>query len=78
VGITRAMPAEYQDWGVIRVRAYMQLREIVLNKIDNTTIKADAMERYLSELRNASNWTLDYCQHLTMLHARTADIGVPA
>ena len=74
----QSMPADFQDWGVVRTRAYMQLREIALSKMDNVTIKPDALENYLAELRNASNWTLDYCQHLTMLHARAADIGAPA
>lgn len=71
------MPAEYQEWGVVRTRAYMQLREITLAKVDNVTLKPDALEKLLAELRNANNWTLDYCQHLTMLHARAADISEP-
>lgn len=73
----KSMPAEYQEWGVIRTRAYMQLREITLAKVDNVTLKPPVIEKLLQELRNANNWTLDYCQHLTMLHARAADIGEP-
>lgn len=73
----KSMPADYQHWGVVRTRAYMQLREITLSKVDNTTVKPAALEKYLAELRNASNWTLEYCQHLTMLHSRAADISEP-
>lgn len=76
--VTKVMPADYPDWGITRTRGYMQLREIVLAKVENTTIKPDALEKYLAELRNVSNWTLDYCQHLSMLHSRAAEIGEPA
>lgn len=75
--MTKSMPTEYQEWGVIRTRAYMQLREITLAKVDNVTLKPATLEKLLQELQNANNWTLDYCQHLTMLHARAADIGEP-
>lgn len=73
----KSMPVEYQEWGVVRTRAYMQLREITLAKVDNVTLKPLVIEKLLQELQNANNWTLDYCQHLTMLHARAADIGEP-
>lgn len=73
----KSMPSEYSEWGVVRTRAYMQLREITLAKVDNVTLKPATLEKLLQELQNANNWTLDYCQHLTMLHARAADIGEP-
>ncbi|KPU94720.1 hypothetical protein APR50_10590 [Variovorax paradoxus] len=72
------MPADYPDWGVVRTRAYIQLLEIIQSKAENVTMKPDVLEGYLAELDRASVWTLDYCQHLSMLHARAVDISAPA
>lgn len=74
----KSMPTEYREWGVVRTRAYMQLLEITLAKVGNVTLKPATLEKLLQELQDANNWTLDYCQHLTMLHARAADISQPA
>lgn len=73
----KSMPAEHQDWGVIRTRAYVKLLEIATSKVDNVTVKPAALEGYLRELRRASAWTLEYCQHLANLHSRAADISAP-
>lgn len=75
--LSKAMPADYPEWGVVRTRAYIQLLEIIQSKAENVTMKPDVLEGYLSELSRASTWTLDYCQHLSMLHARAVDIGAP-
>lgn len=74
IAMSKTMPADYQEWGVIRTRGYMQLREIALGKLENTTISPDTLENYIHTLRNASTWTLDYCQHLALLHSCAANI----
>lgn len=75
--LSKAMPAAYADWGVVRTRAYIQLLEIIQGKAGNVTMKPDVLEGYLAELGRASTWDLDYCQHLSMLHARAVDITGP-
>lgn len=75
--LSKAMPAAYADWGVVRTRAYIQLLEIIQSKAGNVTMKPDVLEGYLAELGRASSWSLDYCQHLSMLHARAVDIAEP-
>ena len=72
------MPDSYGEWGVTRTQAYVQLLEIITSKAENTTMTPERLEGYLATLDNVANWTLDYCQHLSMLHARAADIGTPA
>lgn len=73
--LSKAMPASYAEWGVVRTRAYVQLLEIIQSKAGNVTMTADRLEGYLSELDRASTWSLPYCQHLSMLHARAADLS---
>lgn len=75
--LSKGMPAAYADWGVVRTRAYIQLLEIIQSKAGNVTMKPETLEGYLAELDRASEWTLDYCQHLSMLHARAVDIAAP-
>jgi hypothetical protein len=75
--LSKAMPADYPDWGVVRTRAYIQLLEIIQAKAWNVTMKPHILEGYLDELGRASTWTLDYCQHLSMLHGRAVDISAP-
>lgn len=73
----RSMPPEYQQWGVVRTRAYVRLLEIVKAKAQNKTAKPEQLEGYLAALAGASEWTLDYCQHIAALHARAVDISEP-
>lgn len=76
--LSKAMPADFAEWGVVRTRGYVQLLEIIQAKAGNVTMKPDVLEGYLAELGRASTWSLAYCQHLSMLHARAVDIGAPA
>jgi hypothetical protein len=75
--LSKAMPADYPGWGVVRTRAYVQLLEIIQSKAGNVTMKPATLEQWLEELSRASTWTLPYCQHLSMLHSRAADITSP-
>lgn len=75
--LSKSMPADYPEWGVVRTRAYIQLLEIIQAKAWNVTMKPHILEGYLDELGRASTWTLDYCQHLSMLHGRAVDISAP-
>lgn len=77
LSLSKAMPADYPEWGVVRTRAYIQLLEIIQAKAWNVTMKPHILEGYLAELDRASTWTLDYCQHLSMLHGRAVDISAP-
>ena len=72
------MPDDYQGWGVIRTRAYVQLLEITSNKSGLKTISGPDLEGYVTKLKQASKWSLEYCQHLTLLHARSVDVGEAA
>lgn len=75
--LTKRMPPDYASWGVVRTRAYVSLMEIVQAKAHNVTMTASRLEGLIGQLRRASEWTLGYCQHLTTLHARAADITEP-
>lgn len=77
LSLSKAMPVDYPEWGVVRTRAYIQLLEIIQAKAWNITMKPHTLEGYLTELGRASTWTLDYCQHLSMLHGRAVDISAP-
>lgn len=76
--LTKSMPSDFTEWGVVRTRAYIQLVEIITSKAENKTMNPDRLESYLEELKRASQWSLDYCQHLSLLHARAANIGEAA
>ena len=76
--LSKAMPADFPEWGVVRTRAYIQMLEIIQSKAENVTMKPDVLEGYLAELGRASTWSLAYCQHLSMLHSRAVDISAPA
>jgi len=73
--LIKRMPPEFQDWGVMRTRAYAQLLGIIGSKIDNKTLTASAMESLLDTAAKASTWTLQFCQHIASLHANAATLG---
>lgn len=75
--LSKAMPADYQNWGVTRIRAFVNLIGIVQGKAQNATINPDALEGYLRIVDRASQWSLPYCQHLSELHSRSVDVSAP-
>lgn len=73
--LCKKMPTEFQDWGVTKTRAYLKLMTITKHKAGLSTIKSKRLAVFVNRLACHSEWTLDYCQSLSMLSDCAADVS---
>lgn len=62
------IPPEFQQWGIVRTRAFMNMVEILNYRAGLVTIKAAELEAYTRHLRSVSTMPLDQCQELSEIH----------
>lgn len=68
-------PPDFQQWGIVRTRAFMNMAEILFYRSGLLTITADQLEAYTRHLRSVSAMPLEQCQELADVktHERIGD-----